>query len=103
MRSLPAGFFSAIHAEHAPPAYPLSDAALKRPAKFSFATLAAAMISVVLRMNFQSQLRPAILRAQRSTRSLAMSSLSDPACHRNHAPFMPAAAIARINPIIRSG
>jgi hypothetical protein len=101
---LPAGFCScAIGAAHASTGNPRFDAAWKRPRKYLFATLAAAMISVVLPMNFQAQLRTVILRAQRSALLLAAPSLAHPAFHRNHAPFMPAAAIARVIPIIRSG
>jgi hypothetical protein len=54
-------------------------------------------------MNFQLQLRPAMFCEQRRARSLVMPSLSYPAFHRNRAPFVPAAAITRIIPIIRSG
>jgi hypothetical protein len=80
------------------------DAALKRAPIFLFATLAAAVISVVLLMNSRRQLRPSIFSEQRSTRSFASpSSLVRPAFHRSHAPFVPAARIPRIISIINSG
>jgi hypothetical protein len=104
MRSLPAGFcFLAQRHKARSPHDPRFAAIGRRPAKFSFARLAAAMISVVLPMNFQSQPEPARRRTPGSTRSLALPSLSYPAFQRNHAPFMAATALARIIPIIRSG
>jgi hypothetical protein len=79
------------------------DAALKRPFIFLFATLAAAVISVVLPMNAPQPCRPSNLREQRSARLLALQSLACPAAHRNHAPFVPAAGIPIIISIISSG
>jgi hypothetical protein len=54
-------------------------------------------------MNFQRQLRSALLGAERNSRALAMPSLSYPAFQRDQARLIPAAAVARIIPIIRSG
>jgi hypothetical protein len=79
------------------------DAALRRPRIFSFATLAAAVISVVLPMNSLQKRRLSILCEERSSRALALPSLVHPAFHRNHAPFVPAARIPRIISLIRSG
>jgi hypothetical protein len=54
-------------------------------------------------MNFQRQLRSALLGARRNRRSLAMSSFSGPAFHHNQARLIPGAAVARMIPIISSG
>jgi hypothetical protein len=75
----------------------------KRARKFSFATLAAAVISVVLPMNIQIQRRPLMFREARGARLCASPSLLHAAFRQMHAHFAPAAIIARIIPIIRSG
>jgi hypothetical protein len=85
-----------------PPCNFTFDAALKPPRIFLFATLAAAVISVVLPMNSQPERRPSILPEQRSTRA-ALESLARPTFHRSHVPFVPAAGIPRIISIISSG
>jgi len=80
---LPAVFFAPLAPVRCAPFRILTglDAALRRPAIFLFATLAAAVISVVLPMKFQTHPGSSIFRA----------------------PSAPAAAIARIIPIISSG
>jgi hypothetical protein len=75
---------------------------LKRPFIFLFATLAAAVISVVLPMNSPQPRRPSILRELRNARLLALS-LVRLAFHRSDASFVPAAGIPRIISIISSG
>jgi hypothetical protein len=79
------------------------DAALKRARIFSFAMLAAAVISVVLRMSFLQQRRLSIFREKRGSRVPALPSLAHPAFRRNDAPFVLAARIPLIISIIRSG
>ena len=80
-----------------------SDDGLKASAKFSFATPARAVISVVVAMHFEQQLRPATLRSRRTWPSLAWFPMLHPALERHCMPFLSAANIARIIPIIGSG
>jgi hypothetical protein len=86
------------------PRYPGIDAALKRALIFLFATLSAAVISVVLPMNSPQPRRPSILREPRNASVLASPlSLVRPAFQRSDAPFVPAAGIPQIISIISSG